>query len=483
MKNNILSIFVGCLLVSCTTDDFNRDPNSAYTTIPSTLITYSQKELSDYVNTCNVNENNFRLTMQYWTEVTYVNESNYDFANRSVSDQIYADNYVNVLNNLEKAKGLINQIQPTANESIDWPAIKANQLSIIDIMQVYTFQNLVDTFGNVPYSEAGKINSIVLPKYDDAETIYKDMINRLIVDINALDVNKASTTPSSVLGTADLYYSGDVAKWKKFGSSLLLKLAIGIADSNPALAQATATQAINFGVMTSSTDNCQLAYLSASPNYSPIYENVGTGRNDFVAGKTIVDYMNTSGDLRISKYFKSVGGNYIGQTIGAPASFANFSAPGTFAYTKTTPGIILNVTEVLFYLAEANARWGIGNTASVNYASAISSSFINWGLTQADANAYITAHPYNATNWKKSLGEQAWVAMYNQPLTSWNFWRRLDYPVLNAAVAAVPASGGKVPVRMPYSQREASTNGANVSAAASAIGGDKMTTKLFWDKY
>lgn len=480
MKKFIIPIIVGVLSVGCATDDINTDPNSAYTTIPSTLVTYAQKELSDYINTCSVNENNFRLTMQYWQETTYVNESIYDFANRSVSDQIFLDNYVNVLNNLTKAKQLINEYVPTATESITWPAVKKNQIAIIDIMMVYTYQNLVDTFGNVPYSQSNQLTTVTLPAYDDAAGIYADMITRLDGDIQSLD-----TSNSSSLGAADLYYNGDVAKWKKFGNSLLLKLGIAIADSNPSLAQATATKAIGYGVMSSASDNCQLAYLAASPNFSPVYENVSaSGRNDFVGGKTLVDYMNTNADARITKYFKPVGNttNYVGQTIGLPAAFANFSAPGDFAYTSTTPGILLSYTEVAFYLTEASARWGIGGVPAINYANAISASFTEWGLT-ANAAAYIAAHPYNAGNWKQSVGEQAWVAMYNQPLTSWNFWRRLDYPVLQVATNAIPAAGGKVPVRMQYPAREASTNSANYAAAGAAIGGDKLTTKLFWDKF
>ncbi|WCC44200.1 hypothetical protein PJW08_10475 [Tenacibaculum finnmarkense] len=36
---------------------------------------------------------------------------------------------------------------------------------------------------------------------------------------------------------------------------------------------------------------------------------------------------------------------------------------------------------------------------------------------------------------------------------------------------------------MPYSDKEYQLNKTNVKAAATAIGGDKAETKLFWDKY
>ena len=139
MKKIFLPILAGLLVIGCTRDNINTDSNSAYTTIPSTLIPFAQKQLSDYINTPNVNRNNSRLLMQYWTETIYTQESNYDYASRSVSDQIYSNNYVSVLNNLVKAKGLINQYDPTLAEAANWPKIKANQLAIIDIMMVYTF--------------------------------------------------------------------------------------------------------------------------------------------------------------------------------------------------------------------------------------------------------------------------------------------------------------------------------------------------------
>ncbi len=467
--------------ISCSTDDINTDPHSAYTTIPSTLVTNAQKELSDYVNTCSVNENNFRLTMQYWQETTYVEESNYNFTNRNVSNQIFLNTYVNVLTNFIQAKKLINDYVPVPAEAAVWPKIRQNQLAVIDMMQVYTYQSLVDTFGNVPYTQSNQLSTINSPVYDDGAAVYANLITRLQADIASIDASVGLDSNSDVFSEADLFYEGDLNAWKTFGNSLMLKLGVAIADSNPALAQQTATTAISNGVMISSSEDCKLQYLTASPNRNPIFDNVkASNRNDFVGGKTMVDYMNSNNDSRIEKYYKPVGtsGTYLGQIIGTGASFSQFSAPGDFAYSPTTPGIILNYTEVAFYLTEASARWGIGGSAVTNYANAITASFADWGVTSSAA-AYITAHPYNAANWKQSVGQQAWVAMYNQPLTSWNFWRRLDYPVLQPASAATINS---VPVRMNYPVNEYQTNGANVAAASSAIGGDLLTTKIFWDK-
>ncbi len=468
------------LAYSCTNiENLNTDPNSAYTTSPSTLVSYAQKELSDYVNTPNVNENNFRLTMQYWQETTYTDESNYDFVGRNVSNSVWNDCYVNVLNNLNQAKKIINVYNPTATELATWPVTKVNQLAIIDMQMVYTYQTLVDTFGNIPYSQSLNLESNQLPVYDDAATVYEALITRLKADIALLN------TTGTSFDNGDYYYHGDVAKWKKFGNTLLLKLAITISDKNTTLAQSTITTAVNDGVFTSAADNCQFQYLAASPNYSPLYENLkASNRNDYVAGQPIVDYMNTASDTRISKYFDPLNdgtGTFIGATIGEGASFSAISHVGSFAYTATTPGELLTYTETAFYLAEAAARGYIATAPATAYDTAVSASFTEWGLA-TDAAAYLTAHPYNSSNWKQSIGEQAWVAMYNQPLNSWNFWRRLDYPVLTPSASAVSIAADKIPVRLTYPVKETTTNPTNWTAASTAIGGDKLTTKIFWDK-
>jgi hypothetical protein len=479
MKKYITVLTLALSMTACVSDDINKDPNSAYTTVPGTLVSYAQKELSDYVNTPSVNENNFRLTMQYWQEVTYVSESNYNFTNRNVSNQIYSDNFVNVLTNLNQARKLVEVYVPTTTEATTWPVVKKNQLLIIDMMQVYTYQMLVDTFGNIPYSQSVNLDKYPLPAYDSASAIYADLIARINTDIAGLD------TTGKSFGKYDTYYLGDVSKWKLFGNSLKLKLGIAIADSDATLAQKTAQDAIAAGVITTKANSCLLNYLAASPNYNPLYENLkASNRNDYFAGKTLVDKMKDEAtDPRIAKYYKPLpDGSYKGQVIGKGGIYANFSAIGAFAYNATEPGILLNNTEVAFYIAEANARWAPASAAAA-YNAAVTASFDQWGLPAANATTYLAANPYDAANWKKSIGEQAWVAMYNQPLTSYNFYRRLDFPILLAPPTAIVDAAGKVPVRMMYPVLEQQVNTTNWQAASTAIGGDLFTTKLFWDKF
>ena len=62
-------------------------------------------------------------------------------------------------------KRQINNYTPTATELATWPTVKAHQLAIVDLMMVYTYQILVDYFGNIPYTEANSLDATTTPKY------------------------------------------------------------------------------------------------------------------------------------------------------------------------------------------------------------------------------------------------------------------------------------------------------------------------------
>ena len=60
--------------------------------------------------------------------------------------------------------------------------VAKNQKIINDILEVYAYHILVDVNGNIPYSEALQGRENPSPAYDDAATIYTDLINRLTAD-------------------------------------------------------------------------------------------------------------------------------------------------------------------------------------------------------------------------------------------------------------------------------------------------------------
>ena len=475
-------LITAVIFASCSSDleSLNENIKDPLAVPGESLFTGAQKNLVDQVVDLNVNNNNTKLWAQYLQETTYTDESNYDQVTRTIPAKHWSVMYKDVLKDLDEAKLVI---EATTYSTPELEALKPNKLVIIEILNVYTYANLVETFGDVPYSEALDADNL-LPKYDDGETIYKDLVGRLTAAINALDESTGS------FGSADRIYEGDVALWKKFAASLKLRMGILLSDVDEAFAKTTVESAVATGVFTSNDDNAAYEYLGSDPNTNPVYDNlVLSGRNDFVAAATIIDAMNTLDDPRLPLYFLPTSdGIYEGGGIGEPSSYSSYSHVSAQLEEATFPGIILDYSEVSFLLAEARARsFEVGGTAKEHYEAGITASILDWGGTAADAADYL-AQPnvdYDlsilastaATPWKEVIGTQKWISLYNRGMEAWTSIRLLDYPLMATPADAV--SG--FPNRYTYPIIEQSLNGSNYSSAASAIGGDEAETQLFWD--
>ncbi len=484
MKNKyILILVLTAFLAACTDrfEDFNTDQKAPAKVAGEALFSNAQKGIADQMSSTNVNLNIWKLFAQYWTETTYVDEANYDIVNRSIPDGQFTTYYRGFLKDLQEAAMII---EATPATSAVGEVEKANKLAIIELLNCYAYQQLVDIFGDIPYTEALDIN-IIAPKYDDAAGIYADLIARTTAATAALDDAQGS------FGSADLYYGGDVSLWKKFGNSLKVKLGIALADVDAATAKATVESAYA-GAFTSNADDALFGYQSASPNYNQLYSDlVASGRKDFVAANTIIDAMNALEDPRMAVYFtqidtSSVSGveklAYIGGVYGESSPYALNSHVGDVLLDPTFPGIIMTYSEVAFYLAEAAARgWSVGGTPEEWYNAGIEASFDFWGVSGAadylakPEVAYATA----AGDWKEKIGTQAWLALYTRGFEAYTTWRRLDYPILNLAPTITEYS--EIPVRFTYPVNEQTLNNANWQAASTAIGGDATSTLLFWD--
>lgn len=517
-------IIVLVLLVfstSCTKNflDFNTDSKSPKDVEGEFFVTQAEKELVDQISSTNVNWNIWKLVAQYWTETTYIDEANYDIINRNIPEQIFRAYYRNVLKPLNEGRTLIAEDGILYNETEEQ---KQNKLYIIDILEVYAYHNLVNVFGNVPYSEALDIEKLN-PAYDDAAAIYTDLLARLTTVIAGLDVAEASYVH------ADHIYNGDVGQWLKFANSLKLKIAINLADVNASVAQSN-FEAAYAGAFTSAGDNALFAYEGSTPNTNPMHEDlVLSGRSDFVPANTLVNKLNDLKDPRIYNFFEgtidfiylytneddskkdtiitenprwlyyadstvyrevpftilavdslNVPSMYVGGDYGFSNTYGDCSHINSTIAEAEFQGILLTYSEVQFYIAEAAARgWSVGQTAEDAYNAAVQASFDFWGAGDATAYLAVDASYTGYATWQEAIGEQAWISYYTRGLVAFNTYRRLDYPAMNEAEAA--ETGGPVPTRFTYPVNEQTLNADNYYQAASAIGGDNLLTRLFWD--
>ena len=479
-------IFLACslLLTAATTISCERDISAVNVNpkqpevVPSeNLVASSQQYMAVQWVTPSVNFNITRFFTQQWTETQYVDETNYNFAARNQPQNHYNVMMRDVLGPLRKASIFLdNEAESTSFSIEDQAKIKLNKKATIELLSIFTWVNLVDTFGDIPYSEAFRVagngEEVLQPKYDDAAGIYADLATRL-------NATLATVTPGLPGYSIDLVYKGNMTKWKKFGNTIKLQMGLNLADVSPATAKTLVETAYQDGVILAPADNYNHPFI-ATQFQNPVFQNlVANGRNDFIPSDVYINYMLSTNDPRISKYFTPINGTFIGGPYGNLATYSQYSHISPTYTGATVPGQIFDVLYVKYMLLEAAARnFSVGGTAATWYADAINTSMTGVGVAPADAAAFLLANPYDATNWKKSVGEAAWVGLHNRGIEAWYFFRRLDYPVLQA-----PNVAEGLVYRMPYSLNEYSTNRANVEAAAAKIGGDKYTTKLFWDKF
>jgi hypothetical protein len=446
-------------------DEMNIDPNKPTEVPAQNLLTQAQLDLNQLFWGTAVNAEFSMLLVQHFAQNEYAEESRYTLSGANFNG-IWSNAYAGGLNDLKVAADLVREDETLTEE------VRANRLAILEIMQVWTFHNLTDIFGAIPYSEA--FGEDPTPAYDSQEFIYNDLLTRLDEVVATIKVDAES------FPFGENIYNGDMEQWKLLANTLKLRIAMRMSDVAPGVAGAAVQEAYNAGVILSHANAATYDFNSQAALANPLYINrVINNRDDYSVAKTLLDTMKANDDPRISAYAKpNVDGEYEGMPYGvsdaAATDFSKTSSrPNDDIRQQQSEAIIAGPVEVYFLLAEAAQRGFIAGDAAGFYESALELSMEQWGVNGDD---YIEAHPYDAANWKEVIGEQKWVALYTQGLQAWSEWRRLDYPVLPFPEAANPEVSS-IPVRAFYPADEEGVNNESLKAA----GPNDLSTNLWWD--
>jgi hypothetical protein len=477
MRNIYIILLSVLMITSCvdSLDDYNIDSKKPSSAPPETFFTAALKQLSDAITTPNVNNNNFRLYIQHWATTTYLQEPRYDMTSRIIPQNLWQSLYKDVIADLRESKRLIDA------DPLIAATARTTMLAQLEIIEVYAWSVLVTTFGNIPYSEAMNYQNPT-PVYDDAATVYNDILARLDAAIPALAGGTGFTA-------ADVLYNGDTAKWTKFSNSLKMKLGMLLADTDNAKAKSLVESAAT-NVFTSNADNARFPYLGAPPNNNPLSANLNPNfstRQDYVIASTFINTLNDRNDPRRPFYFTTVNGQYKGGNYGFANAYADFSHVSDKVIAPNFEALLIDYSEVEFLLAEAVERgYSVSGTAEEHYNKAVEASIVYWGGTAGDAATYLAQTNVNYTTqggtYKQKIGLQKWIALYNRGIDAWQEWRKFDYPVLLPPSGGTAPAGLAIPVRLIYPINEQTLNGVNRQTAADAMGGDVAVTKLFWDK-
>ncbi len=483
---SLLSVVV--LMAACQDFlDVNEDPNNPVSVSPDLVLPTAQ------VYTANVMHNNRYLNnlgnmmMYNWSQsdgyAWYPDEFKYNVTS-SFYQQIFNYSYSNTL----KMYHVLDQLDSTYSY----------YRAIGKIMKAYHFQLLVDCYGNIPYSEALKRSGEATPKYDDAKTIYEDLVVQLTDAIRLINEGENAKVP----GADDAIFGGDMSKWKKFANSV--KLRILIRQSSMSGRETYLKEQFNIIASEGS------GYITADVGVNPGYTNIENQQNPFwdTFGKDVsgtetmnnkatcaTDYILTfltgTNDPRIDRIYEKPSDGH----LGVPQGLLDYDTPVVDAYvpekvSNIGPGIlkganqnaiIYTLAESYFNQAEAHFRGLIttGDDAKTLYQKGIQASFDYLGATGAQA---YYSQVKNLVGWDASANKlqaiitQKWIALNGLTAEqSWFDYNRTGFP------AGLPisrlASTNDRPVRLFYPAGEYSSNGENVPAQPNAF-----TEKIFWGK-
>lgn len=458
----------------------NQDPNKPIYVPTSYLLSAAQTNLvEEFLGRYNVGANWNLLAMRYmqhWSSTLYTDNDRY-----LTIEGDFSRIYNGGLRDLEEIIRL-NTLPESMIEAAT-SGSNSNQIGVAKILRAWAFHNLTDIWGDVPYSEALKEYENVSPAYDAQEQIYDGIITELNDAYAMIDEQAAGVK-------GDLIYGGDMEKWKRFAQSLKLRLGMRLTEVNPSKAESIVRQALQAGVFTSNAQDAAYTYEGSVPHVSPWFNEFVLTTITFAVTNTMVDKLIALNDPRLPFFAEQAEdlNAYIGMPYGVNAAIAGsirneeVSLPANRIIEPDFPSFLQTYEEVLFLKAEAAARGWLSEDPEALYRSAVGTSLSHWGVSSPEIESYLNQAEiaYNQTNFRKSIGDQKWLALYLQGMESWAEWRRLDYPELIKAPDA--ASGREIPRRKGYPITEISLNLDSYNAAVARQGPDDMSTRIWWDK-
>ncbi len=353
-----------------------------------------------------------------------------------------------------------------------------NYTAIARILTALTLGIATDAWGDIPYTEALKGTSVLNPKYDKQEDIYKtiqSLLDQAIVDI---DKNVALKP-----GTEDFcYYSStlkgsDMAKWKRLAYTLKARYYMHLtkAPGYTAATQADLALTALASGLTSNADDAKFPYTGAA-GFESRWNLVMKPVSTIVMAKTIVDTLVNRNDPRLPMLIalSATGSVYRGREIGYVGALPNintFSTLGNFYGAAGSPGYVFNYTEALFLKAEATLIKSGFAAAQPIYVEAVKASLTKMGVATADQNTYLASYrgTLTAANALQRIMEEKSIANFLS-VENYNDWRRTGFPTVPLPPNALSAT----PRRFLYPQSEMNTNPQEAHAA-------KLTDKVWWD--
>lgn len=488
------------LLTACDFEEKNIDPNVPSSIKPGPLLTYTQLNTSVDGHAKNMQIGTCMMLVQQTATLNSSEASAGDkyYMMQAPATSYFTDYYSTAIKNWRELE----------RQAASKPEYQ-NMRAVAKIWGAFLFQRMTDLYGNVPYTEAGLgyYEQIYKPRYDTQESIYHDLINQVKEGIALLD-------PQQPAIEGDLFYDGNIDQWKKFGYSLLLRIGMRLSKVEPALAEATAKEAIAGGILATAEDMCRVQHIAGGRDDDKNQVSLRFQKDNYIGNdvvkisKTFLDYLQATHDPRLTVYCSLKDGNtdptlqkglpngYDTNSINTFPGYAgkeNYSNFNVNTILKMdAPTLLLMPSESKLLQAEAALRGWVNGDANTLFQEAVRLSMqeqkVAYGIEiPADAvEAYLAQDLFGKAGDTEAklrvLGEQYWIVTFMNGYESYANWRRCGYPVLQPTHYTGNESNGEIPRRLPYAIDEYTINKSNVEQAVQQQGPDNVNTRIWWDR-
>lgn len=362
-----------------------------------------------------------------------------------------------------------------------------NYQAIALTLNAMIYANLTDCFGDIPLEDASKGDEgIFRPKFTTQQKVYE----KIIADLDTAN-NLYNTTKTMIYGT-ELLYSNNVSNWKRFTNSLQMRLLLRLSKRTE-MGTLTKLRTIidnptKYPVFTTNDQAAVVKLSGITPFVSPWGRAI-----DFTtfrsAGLFFTNNLNDFNDPRRAKILtqarNKIGNANIGYK-GIPSGYAG--SDNQFDYIPSNMNIalvtapmsivLMSYAEVEFIKAELEFRNNNETAAKTAYEKGVKASIEQWGAVMPTDYFTNAKAAYNSTLERIML--QKYYALYFTDFQQWFEYRRTGFPVM--PVNAGMLNNQVMPVRYRYPPSVQSTNTSNYNQAVSAMGGDNINIKVWWEK-
>lgn len=397
--------------------------------------------------------------------------------------------------------GYLNDVEDMYEKSVQLQ--EDNYKGIALVYKAWIYSILTDLYGNVPYSQATKAaDGVFQAAFDDQKVIYTEILKKLDTAATIFNSSKALRFGGDMVYNANALSGSSnpgIIKWKKFANSLKLRLLLRISKRE---GEINVNEQINaiisnpdvYPVFTSNADEAIFRYPGTFPYFNPNY-NARTldWREGTYFTKFFMNQLNDWNDPRRGVWSTQVTIDGVPQYVGIESGYptnVEYQVGKNSSYNdglKTLPqlGVMMTYAEVEFIKAELALKgFSTGNTAKNHYENGIKASMIQWGVALPEDYLTQPGIAYSSAGTTdeqfQQIMLQKYFAYFFVDYQSWFEKNRTGYPLLPRG-SGIPAEN-VFPSRAMYPGYLQSLNPDNLSKAVAEMGGDKTSTKLWWQK-